>query len=84
MLAEYTANNNRALKALVTEHKVDLRRFPDEVLQQIRKTSDEVVSELAAKDAMTKKVFDSFQAFRNDVMAWHQISEQAYYNTRSS
>ena len=36
-LSELTARNNQALHSLVTQHQVELRRFPDEVLQQLKK-----------------------------------------------
>jgi TRAP-type mannitol/chloroaromatic compound transport system substrate-binding protein len=84
MLAEYTTRNNQALQTLVNEHKVDLRRFPDEVLQKLKTLSDEVVGEVAEKDPMSKKVYDSFIQFRDQAKAWHAISEQAYLNARSA
>ena len=82
MLAEYTARNNQALHTLVTKHKVDLRRFPDEVLKKIRQLSDEVVAEVASKDALSKKVYESYKSFRDQAIAWHDVSERAYLNAR--
>ena len=82
MLAEYTALNNKALNTLVNKHKVDLRKFPDEVLKELRSISDQVVAEVAAKDPLSKKVYDSFRAFRDQVEAWHDVSERAYLNAR--
>ena len=84
MLAEYTTRNNQALQTLVNEHNVDLRRFPDEVLDKLRALSDEVVGEVAEKDPLSKKVYDSFVQFRDQAKAWHAISEQAYLNARSA
>jgi TRAP-type mannitol/chloroaromatic compound transport system substrate-binding protein len=83
MLAEYTARNNQALATLVNKHKVDLRRFPDDVLNKLRTLSDEVVAEVAAKDKLSKKVFDSYRTFREQAIAWHDISERAYLNARA-
>lgn len=83
-LSELTARNNQALHTLVTEHKVDLRPFPDEVLVQLKRVSDEVVAEIADKDALSKKVYESFVAFREQASAWHDISERAYLNARHS
>jgi TRAP-type mannitol/chloroaromatic compound transport system substrate-binding protein len=83
MLDEYTANNNAALHTLVTRHKVQLRRFPDDVMDKLKKLSDEVVSELAGKNAFSKKVFESYQSFRDNVINWHNISERAYLNARA-
>ncbi len=82
MLAEYTARNNAALHTLVNKHKVDLRQFPDDVLAKLRQLSDEVVAEVAAKDKLTKQVYESFRTFRDQVMEWHKVSEQAYLRAR--
>lgn len=82
MLAEYTARNNTALHTLVNEHKVDLRRFPDDVLAKLRQLSDEVVAEVAAKNKLTKEVYESFRTFRDQVMEWHKVSEQSYMRAR--
>ncbi len=82
MLSEYTARNNQALKMLTGKHKVQLKVLPNDVLTTLRTLSDEVIADVAAKDAQSKKVFDSFTAFRKNVMAWHDISERAYLNAR--
>jgi TRAP-type mannitol/chloroaromatic compound transport system substrate-binding protein len=83
MLAEYIARNNRALQTLVEEHHVDVRALPDDVLARLRALSDEVVAEVAAKDPLSGKVYRSFQEFRRQVTAWHNISERAYLNARA-
>ncbi len=82
MLDEYTARNNDALQTLITQHKVDVRRLPDEVLEKLRVISEEVVAQIADRDAFSKRVFDSYQDFRQKVLAWHDISERAYLNAR--
>ena len=83
MLSEYTARNNKALQTLVNEHHVDVRLFPDEVLERLRVLSEEVVAEIAGKDALSAKVFESYRAFQKQVVAWHDISERAYLNIRA-
>jgi len=83
MLSEYTAKNNQALQMLVNDHKVQLKRFPDEVMKKLKQFSDEVVNELAAKDPFSKKVHDSFGKYRDQVVAWHDISERAFLNSRA-
>lgn len=82
MLTEYIARNNQALQTLLNEHHVDMRPLPDAVLSRLQQLSDEVVAEVAAKDALSQRVNDSFQAFRKQVTAWHDISERAYLNAR--
>ncbi len=83
MLAEYTARNNAALQTLIQEHHVDLRKFPDEVLAELRRLSDEVVAEIADKDPIGRKVYDSYHKFRQQAIAWHDVSERAYLNARA-
>ncbi|MDH3526653.1 MAG: TRAP transporter substrate-binding protein [Gammaproteobacteria bacterium] len=83
MLAEYTARNNAALQTLKTEHRVDLRRLPDAVLERLRELSDAVVAEVAEEDPLSGKVYASFRQFRDQVEAWHDISERAYLNVRA-
>jgi TRAP-type mannitol/chloroaromatic compound transport system substrate-binding protein len=84
MLAEYTARNNAALDTLVNKHNVQLRQYPDDVLKKIKSLSDEVVAEVAAKDKMSRKVYESFKKFRDQAADWHAVSEQAYMKARSS
>jgi TRAP-type mannitol/chloroaromatic compound transport system substrate-binding protein len=50
------------------------------VMDSLRKLSEEVVAEEAAKDKMAAKVNNSFQKFRKVVGTWGEISEKAYYN----
>jgi TRAP-type mannitol/chloroaromatic compound transport system substrate-binding protein len=82
-LSEYTARNNEALHTLVGKHKVQLKKFPDDVLRRLKSVSDEVVAEIAAKDPMSKKVYESFVRFRDQVVAWHDVSERAFLNARA-
>ncbi|MGA7802740.1 MAG: TRAP transporter substrate-binding protein DctP, partial [Gammaproteobacteria bacterium] len=82
MLAEYNARNNEALQTLIKQHKVQLRRFPDDVLKKLHTISDQVVAEIADKDPMSRKVYQSFRAFRDEVVAWDRISEKSYLEAR--
>jgi TRAP-type mannitol/chloroaromatic compound transport system substrate-binding protein len=82
MLDEYTAHNNAALKQLVEEHGVELRRLPDDVLAALYRYSEEVLRELAESDEFARRAYESMTAFRAEAMAYHRISEQAYYEVR--
>ncbi|MGB5426553.1 MAG: TRAP transporter substrate-binding protein [Gammaproteobacteria bacterium] len=82
MLAEYTARNNTALQTLVNEHHVDVREFPKPVLDKLRSISEQVVAEIAAHDALSAQVYESYLNFRQQVVAWHDISERTYLNVR--
>jgi TRAP-type mannitol/chloroaromatic compound transport system substrate-binding protein len=83
MLDEYTRRNADALNTLVNEHNVDLRRLPDEVLDRLRELSKQVLEDTANADPLNRQVWDSMEAFREKVWAYHAISEQAMYALRS-
>jgi len=82
MLTEYTARNQTALDTLVNKHKVDLRKLPDDVLNKLHALSVDVVADVAAKDPMSNKVYQSFAKFSKQVKNWTDISERAYLNVR--
>jgi TRAP-type mannitol/chloroaromatic compound transport system substrate-binding protein len=48
-------------------------------MDNLRKLAQEVVAEEAAKDALSTKVNDAFQAFKKRIGMWGQYSEAAYY-----
>ena len=83
VLSEFTARNSHALKTLVDEHGVQLRRFPDELLAQIGKVSAEVVAEIASQDELSGRVFASFDAFRKNSAAYTRIADAAYTQARA-
>ncbi|MEX0942906.1 MAG: TRAP transporter substrate-binding protein DctP [Pseudomonadales bacterium] len=83
LLSEYTARNNAALRELVDKHGVELRRLPDDVLQALRDISDEMIEEIPGDDALAQRIYQSYKTFRDDVEAYHEISERAYINARA-
>lgn len=82
MLAEYTTRNQAALIELKEKHGVDVREFPADVLDKLQTLSDEVVAEVAGADPLSQKVYDSYKTYRDQVKAYHAVSEQAYINAR--
>jgi len=79
-LAQFDSRNGAALQELITKHHVKLIKFPDAVLNALRKLADEVVAGEAGKDAMATKVNNSFQKFKKVIGTWGTISEKAYYD----
>ena len=84
VLDEFTARNAAALKTMVEEHGVEVRRLPDDVLERFAELSAEVVAEAAADDELAGRILDSYQRFLAEVRDYHAISEQAYINARDS
>ncbi|MCB1174365.1 MAG: TRAP transporter substrate-binding protein [Leptospiraceae bacterium] len=82
MLAEFNARNGQALDTLVHARKVQLRRFPSDLLQKLAQISREVLGDMANQDTATRKVYDSFLGFQKTALGWNQIGESAYDQAR--
>jgi TRAP-type mannitol/chloroaromatic compound transport system substrate-binding protein len=81
-LAECNAENVKSLKLLRADRRIKIRRFSDELIRTFGKLSKEVLADTAAKDPLTRKVYDSYTAFRAGVMDWGELSETGYRDTR--
>jgi TRAP-type mannitol/chloroaromatic compound transport system substrate-binding protein len=83
LLAEYTARNNNALRELVDQHGVELRRLPVDVLNELHKISEEVIAEIPGDDELSQKIYRSYIEYRDGVVAYQDIAERAYVNARA-
>jgi TRAP-type mannitol/chloroaromatic compound transport system substrate-binding protein len=81
-LARFNAENVKALKLLRADERVKIRRFSDELIRTFGKLSKEVLADTAAKDPLTRKVYDSYMGFLSGVMDWGELSETGYRDTR--
>ena len=82
-LAEFNANNASALSTLLNDHGVELVEFSDDLFQGMGEAARDVLSTVAATDAQTQKIYDSFMSFRKDVIGWSKLSDQTYMNKRA-
>jgi TRAP-type mannitol/chloroaromatic compound transport system substrate-binding protein len=81
-LAEFNAENVKALKLLRSDQRIKILRFNDELIKEFGRLSKEVLADTAAKDPLTRKVYDSYMAFLAGVMDWGELSETGYRDTR--
>ena len=82
MASEFTARNQAALDTLVNEHGVELRAFPEPVLDALKGYSREVLEEVAAQSELAARVHDSYTDFMRSARKWTARSEQIYLNSR--
>lgn len=81
MLDEYTFNNHTALQNLKDEG-IDIRAFSPAVLATFEQAAMSLYEEQAKKDPFYARVYKSYFRFLKSAKAYHQISEQAYYDLR--
>ena len=70
-----------ALEQIAADETVEVRAFPDDVLARLKALSLQVIEDLAARDPLAAKVWDSYRTFLGHSRPWQQISEQAYLRT---
>ena len=81
MLDEFTARNNESLQQLLAAG-TQLRPLPEDILSLLYEKSVEAMANLRTSDEMAEKIAISYDAFSNNVRAYHEISERAYLNAR--
>src|SRR5262249_23485295 len=81
-LAQFNYENIKSLKILRAEERIKIVRFNDELIRTFGKLSKGVLADAAAKDPLTRKVYDSYMAFLAGVMDWGELSETGYRDTR--
>lgn len=83
-LAEANYGNAQALNTLVTQHGVQVRQLPSDVLTALGNASGEIIAEMRSSgDEMMKRTIDSFLSTRQLLIEWSQLSEQNFLNARS-
>ena len=82
MLDEFTARNATALRSLVEEHNVQLRKLPDDVLKEFRRIAELVVKENAQGNELSQRIYQSYIDFKKDTMAYYAITDRAYTEHR--
>ena len=86
MLAEFGARSGPALRTLVQDHGVIVRPLPEEVLMGCGEASNAVLNEIYAADSspnrIVQRIIEDFLAFREEILPWTRIGEQAFLNAR--
>ncbi len=77
--AQMEAKNAVAYNELLKKG-IEIRTFPPEVIDELRKLTKEVINELAEKDPFTKRVYASYNAFQEKANKYSTIAEKAFYN----
>jgi TRAP-type mannitol/chloroaromatic compound transport system substrate-binding protein len=81
-LAQFNAENVKALKFLRPDPRIKITRFNDELIKVFGKLGKDVIADTAAKDPLTRKIADSYVDFLAGIMDWGELSETGYRNTR--
>jgi TRAP-type mannitol/chloroaromatic compound transport system substrate-binding protein len=84
MISEFAYRNAEALETLVDEHGVELRAFPEEVMEALYASSMDVLQKQVEDDEESRKVYASYQAFQKQVRPFTDVGEYAYLKARDN
>jgi TRAP-type mannitol/chloroaromatic compound transport system substrate-binding protein len=82
MLSEFTARSGPVLQTFLKEHGVIVKKLSNDVLTKLGNLSGEVISELIAADKLSAKVFKSMAKFRNEQIAYTDVTEASFIEAR--
>jgi TRAP-type mannitol/chloroaromatic compound transport system substrate-binding protein len=77
MTAQYDTRNPQALRKLVGQG-AQLRAFPRPVMEAAHKAAFELYDELAREDALFKKIYASWRAYRDEQYLWFRVAEHSF------
>ncbi|MFT6657215.1 TRAP transporter substrate-binding protein [Maritalea sp.] len=81
---EYTTKHARALKTLVAEHGVQVRKLPDDVLAAFGAAAKEVIEDLASDDdQLVRDITQSFVEYRDSVGGYMTYADNGQMNARA-
>lgn len=72
-LTEAVQDNASALVELLTKHRVQLRRFPDDILKAARQNARELIGDLAAATPLGGRILASLEATRERTKSWRRV-----------
>ncbi len=82
---EYTTKHALALKKLVDEDGVQVRVFPQDVIDAMGAASIEVIEELRGdEDELVQRITESFIAYRDSVGGYMTFADNGQMNARAS
>ena len=74
-LSEFNARNLSALDTMVSEHGVQLHRWPDEITDRVLEIAPRVIEANAAGSPMATRVHENWIAFRDEQRRWSAIGD---------
>ena len=81
-LAEFNARNAESYEEILAMPDINVGPLPDDVSVAIARMSREVLRDISAEDELTKRIHDSFQAFRTRSIKYNHVSEYGFARAR--
>ena len=85
MNTAYFNANVEAWKQMKKEFpNIKIKTFPDEVLKEMKKSTDEVITKYSKESPLFKEIYQSQQNYLKKARVWTEMSEYKYITTSNS
>ena len=74
--------NARALQDMMKLPKVQVLRFPNDIITQYRKLTPKVIEDAVSHDATAQTIWKSYSTYMRQQMRWAELSDRAYWQAR--
>ena len=74
MLSEFEKMNIEYLKKIEDEKTVEIKKFPEEVLNTFKEITQKVLIDITNKDEMSKRIYDSYRKFQKEINKWSSLN----------
>jgi TRAP-type mannitol/chloroaromatic compound transport system substrate-binding protein len=81
-LAEFQYHNIQSFEQLSSKYDVEVRQYPDDVVEALAKTTRDVLEDMSKADPMTAKVHASFMDFLKKAHAYNKVMDQRMLRMR--
>jgi TRAP-type mannitol/chloroaromatic compound transport system substrate-binding protein len=81
-LGEFTFQNAAYMKILREQHSVQVRSFPADVVKRAREASRDILAKVGSGDALSRKIYASFENVLKVSGGWAAVSDAGYYPMR--
>ena len=81
-LAEFNHYNAKAITVLRQKHGVQILHFSDDIMRAAKKITLEVLQEVAQKDPLTAKIYQSYKKSMKAALVWGDFSQDNYRRIR--
>jgi TRAP-type mannitol/chloroaromatic compound transport system substrate-binding protein len=82
MRAEFAYRDTEALQTILDDPEVELRRFPQPVLDRLKEITRELLDEMSERDPLIAKIRASQAEFQQRSAVLQSITERAYLEAR--
>ncbi len=79
MISMFEERNSEYVSKLKQEGKIEFIKFSDDIMNGLKKYSDEVINELITSDPLSKKVYESYSSFQKKISPWTDMVEKNYH-----